>query len=173
MASSDILIMNAAPDLDIPDLNKRVPPFLSWLSRTESGNERNVNKGFKEGVIRTESKLTRAENRAFDESLMEELYHALGDTDVYSEAGMLSFDEFEQDRRGLYKSKSRLGSVSVSSLSTEVLNTVEEYFDVSLRVLESFVSPQFRSTLVGKYLAALSMIMKVRSSDSSLSAFVY
>ncbi|KAI0163710.1 hypothetical protein BJ166DRAFT_299445 [Pestalotiopsis sp. NC0098] len=149
-----------SPDLDIPDLNKRVPPFLSWLSGTESGNERNVNKGFKEGVIRTISKLTRAENRAFDESLMEELYHALGDTDVYSEAGMLSFDEFEQDRRGLYKSKSRIGSVSVSSLSTEVLNTVEEYFDVSLRVLESFVSPQFRSTLVGKYLAALSMIMK-------------
>ncbi|KAI4593880.1 hypothetical protein KJ359_008923 [Pestalotiopsis sp. 9143b] len=152
--------MDVAPDLDIPDLNKRVPPFLSWLSHVEAGNERNVNKGFKEGIIRTESKLTRAENRAFDENLMEELYQALDDTDAYSEAGIMSFDEFEQDRRSLYKSRSRLGSVSVSSLSTEVLNTVEEYFDVSLRVLESFVSPQFRSTLVGKYLAALSMIMK-------------
>ncbi|RYP16226.1 hypothetical protein DL765_005284 [Monosporascus sp. GIB2] len=46
-------------------------------------------------------------------------------------------------------------------LSTdEWLVTVEEYFDVSLRVPESFVWLKFRSTLVSKCLGALAMIMK-------------
>ncbi|RYP47236.1 hypothetical protein DL768_006679 [Monosporascus sp. mg162] len=142
-------------------LNKKVPPFLSWLSEAKAGQPRNVAKGFKEGIIRTELKIIRLDEKAYSDDLLEDLYQAFDATDVYHMAAQLSFDQFEQERVGLNGSKGCRSLNTLSNFSTdEWLVTMEEYFDVSLRVLESFVWVKFRSTLVSKCLGALAMIMK-------------
>jgi hypothetical protein len=157
-----VLNNNPAPQLDIPELNKRVPPFLAWLSEANAGKVRNVSKGFREGLIRTSLKLTRLEKTPYADSLRENLFQIFDATDVYCETGQISFDEFEQERRNLHKGKEHRSFIQASSFSTdEVLGMAEQYFTVSLRVLESFVAIKHRSTLISKCLAALAMIMKV------------
>ncbi|KAI1771541.1 hypothetical protein F4818DRAFT_206615 [Hypoxylon cercidicola] len=146
------------PEHSVPALNRRVPPFLSWLIQASGGKERNVANGFREAIARIESILLRVDKKQYSDSFMEDLTRAFNVTDFYDETAALDYEEFKYLRASFHKKKFLRGS---SNLFDDLnLKLADEYFDVVLLTLESFISIEFPSKLTQKFFGALADIMK-------------
>ncbi|KAI6080998.1 hypothetical protein F4821DRAFT_40137 [Hypoxylon rubiginosum] len=145
----------------VPNLNRRVPPFLSWLIRATDGKERNIANGFRESISRIELMLIRVDEKQYSDELMESLTSAFGIADFYDETANLDYEEFRYLRASFQKGKLLRGSSSMSDLSDDLtLKLADEYLDVALLTLESFISIEFSSKLTQKFFGALADIMK-------------
>ena len=160
-----------SPQLGIPQLNRKVPQFLSWIAKRDGAVDeeaKSIDDAFRKGISRTELKLFRVRQgySTASSDVMEDMYRAFGATDIYQEMGKLTFDEFKQQKQSLTKGKeSRWSSLLLHTSDDRMLKVAVEYFDVAILTLESFVSVDFEDTLVLKYFGALAEVMKVRSVD--------
>ncbi|KAI3318945.1 hypothetical protein HD806DRAFT_510458 [Xylariaceae sp. AK1471] len=160
------LLLGAEPtatrsEFNLPELNRKAPPFFGWLSSSPSGTPKEMHRGFKEAIVRTESKLIRVDGKAYTDNLMEDLYNAYNETDVYQETEPIDFEEFKRQRANLWKGKAAQKSFSASNQSDDDSKSLAlEYFDASLLVLESFIPNDFSSRLTSKFLGSLGMIIK-------------
>ncbi|GAB1313552.1 hypothetical protein MFIFM68171_03762 [Madurella fahalii] len=154
-------VPNARP-IDIPELNGKVPPFFGWMTGDNPRGVKSVEKGFKEGVIRADLKLSRPDAiTPHSNSLLVDLYKSFGEADVYQDAPMLTFIEFEQARTRWAKGKGSWKNPLVSHLYHEKMMAMAgAYFDAAILTLESFVSPGYDGVPIKKYFGALSEVMK-------------
>ncbi|KAJ6440239.1 High-affinity glucose transporter [Purpureocillium lavendulum] len=157
---------NRSPQLGIPQLNRKVPQFLSWIAKRDGAVDeeaKSIDDAFRKGISRTELKLFRVRQgySTASSDVMEDMYRAFGATDIYQEMGKLTFDEFKQQKQSLTKGKeSRWSSLLLHTSDDRMLKVAVEYFDVAILTLESFVSVDFEDTLVLKYFGALAEVMK-------------
>ncbi|KAJ8129697.1 hypothetical protein O1611_g3932 [Lasiodiplodia mahajangana] len=148
-------------EFNLPELNRITPPFLSWLGSSHSQAHKEMHRGLKEAITRTESKLIRIDGKAYTDELMEDLYQAYGETDLYHAAEQLKFEEFRLQKLSLSKGNHAQKPFDTPSIMDEDAKSLAvEFFDVSLRVLESFIPTDFPSRLTSKFLGSLSMIIK-------------
>jgi hypothetical protein len=133
-------------------LNKRIAPFLRWANPADKS--RNSSEGFEKKMTAIETDLMRGEcDRDESDTLIKELYQSF-DHDIYQDTTSLNPSEFERRRRAFFKRNMRADD-RTSSL-------VEEYFDLSVTILEAFVSKDCVSSLATKFFRALEMVMDVR-----------
>ena len=133
------------------------------MSQDNAKGVKGIERGFREGLIRIDLKLSPPDtNTPHSTSLIGDLYRSFGDTDVYEEAPLLPFKEFEQARanwsngRGLWKNPLRS-----HFYHDKMLAMAGVYFEVAVLTLESFVPPEYDGVPVKKYFGALSHVMKV------------
>lgn len=106
--------------------------------------------------------LIRVDEKQYSDELMESLTSAFGIADFYDETANLDYEEFRYLRASFQKGKLLRGSSSMSDLSDDLtLKLADEYLDVALLTLESFISIEFSSKLTQKFFGALADIMKV------------
>jgi hypothetical protein len=147
--------------MNIPELNRKVPPFLSWLRGAGFGKSADISTAFKEAITRTELELIRMLDIPYSESLMEDLYQAFDQTDLYHDVALLDFETFAHERLLFSRGKSKQRH-PISGLSDDkTLRLADEYLGVALRILESFILPDFHSRLTSKYFGALAKIAQV------------
>ncbi|KAI1073921.1 hypothetical protein F5B20DRAFT_574473 [Whalleya microplaca] len=92
---------------------------------------------------------------------MEEFYQTFDSTDFYRETNALEYEEFKHQRTRFHKGKYNQKYPYTSSLSDDkALKLVDEYFDVRILTLESFILIDFESKPTSKFLGALADIMK-------------
>lgn len=127
------------------------------------GGIKAIEKGFREGVIRIDLKLSRPDtNTPHSMKLMDDLHKSFSGSDVYQEVPLLTFKEFEHARSSWAKGKKIWTNSLVSPLyHDQVLAMAGTYFDAATLILESFVSPGYDGVPVRKYFGALSEIIKV------------
>ena len=154
-------IAAAAPE--IPQLNHKVPPFLGWIHGDAGEGVNNIEQAFREGLVRVDLRLARPDPGVRHRSWMiHELYERFGETDVYEGGASLEFEGFEL-ARAEWKSGKGTGRNPLVSRSSQdkLVATAGQYFDVAVRTLESFVSPEYDGVPVKKYFGALSEAIKV------------
>ncbi|KAH6842266.1 hypothetical protein B0I37DRAFT_356367 [Chaetomium sp. MPI-CAGE-AT-0009] len=143
-------------------LNDKVLPFFGWMSGDSTAGVRAIEKGFREGIIRIDLKLSRPDtNTPHSMNLMDDLHKSFSGSDVYQEAPLLTFTEFEHARASWTKGKKTWANSLLPPLHhDQVLAMAAAYFDVATLILESFISPGYDAVPVKKYFGALSEIMK-------------
>ncbi|SPO00272.1 uncharacterized protein DNG_03117 [Cephalotrichum gorgonifer] len=150
---------------NVPELNRKVPPFLAWSSTDKS---RSVTEGFKEGVGLTEAALLHLDKFPRSSRPLQDLYDAFGEN-VYEGMRQCSLEDFALRRSALDGANGGSSPSSKFRLPTGQSQAhIEELFDLCISMFESFVSSGLPCSLTSKYFAALSMIIEDPTPSGSL-----
>ncbi|KAK3368446.1 hypothetical protein B0H63DRAFT_76320 [Podospora didyma] len=142
----------------VPELDKKVPPFLTWPGSPVTRRLQNLTEAFRGGLDRAEASLLQADNcqRPATSQRIGELYQVFK-RNVYAKtpADTDSFDDFKLRRRA----NCQQGSGSESGGMRQLIS---QYLDCSISALEAFVPPgcSSPSPLTSKFFTALLMVSK-------------